>query len=138
MEFRDFIRQVTANLPCELSFQDNEGEDEAVINMQTAGERHQVVTAQQWIYEKKRFLKFYTPVAKVGALKPAKLKQLLILNSSLVYGSFALAGDDVVLTATLDLSLPPDIAADTCINLLQKLAKTADSYEKLVFGRDRN
>lgn len=135
MEFRDLLRQAAGKLPCELSFENYEGEDEAVVNMQLDDGRHQVLTIEPSRREGRAFLRITTPVAKATELKPQQLKQVLQLNASLLYGAFALLGDELILTDTIDRG--PQDDPEVCARIMAHVARTADNYEKMVFGRDR-
>ncbi|MBI3926719.1 MAG: hypothetical protein HY319_14355 [Armatimonadetes bacterium] len=135
MEFRDLLRQAAEMLDCELTFESYEGEDEAVVNVRLEDGRHQVLTVEPSRQEGRDFLRITTPVAKATELKPQQLRQVLQLNASLLYGAFALLGDELILTDTIDRQPEPD--PEICARIMAHLARTADSYEKMAFGRDR-
>lgn len=137
LDFQEACKLLADQLKADLSFESYDEDDagvEGVINLKTGGERRQQMRLEEVTQDEAMFLRLSTVVGKAGRFVPEKYKELLLLNSSLVYGAFALMDGNIVLTETMDRD-PVDLRRTA--RVLQSMAAKADQFERMLFGVDR-
>lgn len=97
--------------------------------------RHQLVALEFFEFENEELVRLYTTIGDATALAAERLALALKINARLAHGALAVKDDRLIMTDTLMLrdADPGEIEAS-----LDYLAKTADYYEKTLFGTDQH
>jgi hypothetical protein len=95
--------------------------------------RHQLVRLEFFEYQREELFRLSTTIGPVADLERAQLVLVLESNSEFPHGALAIRGADLCMTDTLMLgeSGPAEIEA-----AVDYLARTADEYERSLFGTD--
>lgn len=100
--------------------------------------RHQMIYVESYEREGRSFLRLYSPFGRAEGLEERRLRAALRFNWTLREVAVAIAclsddGEHVVLRSELPLE---GADAQVLEQAIWGLAKTADDYEKFVFGTD--
>jgi hypothetical protein len=97
--------------------------------------RKQVVSLEFFEFEHEELVRLYTTIGRVRDMDARRLTTALRVNASLAHGALAVKDDDLAMVDTLmlDDADPGEIEAS-----IGYLARTADYYEKTIFGTDEH
>lgn len=136
LDFKEVCRLLADQVKAELSFETFEdGGVEGILNLNTGNGRHQEVRLEDATQEEAPFLRLASVVGEAGKFGPDKFKELLILNTSLLHGAFALLDGQIVLSETAERD-PVDLRRTA--RVIEYLAAKADQFERMLFGVDRS
>jgi hypothetical protein len=97
--------------------------------------RQQLVTIEFFEADGQEFARLSTRIGPIEELGEERLLMALRVNAGLPYGALAVAQQDLVMIDTHMLS---DVDLEEVSASVKYLARTADSYEKSLFGTDFN
>ena len=105
------------------------------IQVSFANGRHQLVELEIVQFEAEELVRLSTTIGSIEHLSPVRLTVALRLNAELAHGCLAIKNEDLVMTDTLMLDEADfgEIEASVAF-----LARTADDYEKTLFGTDED
>ena len=103
------------------------------IRVTWANGRHQMVALEFFELHEQEFVRLYTRIGPIEALDEARLGMALRVNAGLAHGALGVIHDSL---AMLDTQILRDADFDEVKASIDYLARTADSYEKTLFGTD--
>jgi hypothetical protein len=105
------------------------------VELVLAGGRKQKVFVETFVHENEQMARAYSVVGTTDALSEVRLKSALSLNYRLPHGALAIRDDALVMTDTFLLKEADDDEVEASVRYL---AKTADRYEKAIYGADQH
>jgi len=103
------------------------------IRVTWPGGRHQLVALEYFEQQDQEFVRMCTRIGPVEVLDEDRLISALRVNAGLAHGALAVMHDALVM---LDTQLLQDAEPNEIKASIDYLARTADSYEKTLFGTD--
>jgi hypothetical protein len=97
--------------------------------------RHQLVSLEFFEFEREELVRLCSVIGPVSALHREQLVSALRANAVLAHGALAILGDDICVTDTLMVT---DADAGEIEAAIEHMARTADQYERTLFGTDVN
>lgn len=105
------------------------------VQVRFADGRHQVVSLEFFEHEEEELVRIFTTIGRTDSLTAERLSLALSINARLAHGALAVKNDALIMTDTLMLK---DAGSAEIEASLAYLAKTADYYEKMLFGTDEH
>ena len=96
--------------------------------------RHQLVQLEFFEFENEELVRLYTTIGDARELSAVRLTTALRINAELAHGALGVRYDHLIMTDTLSLV---EADAGEIKGSIGYLAKTADFYEKTIFGTDQ-
>ena len=96
--------------------------------------RRQLVSIEFFEYQEEELVRLWSATGPVSALSREQLATALDSNMHLAHGALAIKDDDLCLVDTL----PGDADENDVAACIEFLARSADEYERVVFGTDVN
>lgn len=123
--FSDLCRQVCESLNWELL--------PTGIVVRWGDGRHQLVSLEFFEFEREGLVRLSTTIGKIAELNREQLMTALRSNAELAHGALAIQGNNLCMTDTLMVAVsgPAEIEA-----AIEYLARTADEYERTIYGTD--
>ena len=135
MDFQARVEEAASALATTARFETFDEDDvEATLEIAVEPGRHQGVTLAPDHSEGVSFLRVTTTVGESRGLDGEQLRKLMVLNSSLLYGTFAISDGALVLTGTVETEASTAHLAK-CIEVI---ARKGDQFQKMFFGHDRH
>ena len=97
--------------------------------------RHQVVSLEFFEFEGEELVRLYTTIGSASAMGAERLTAALRVNAGLAHGALAVKDGDLAMIDTLMLKDADSSEIEASIGYL---ARTADTYEKTLFGTDEH
>ena len=110
-------------------------QNEYEVQLDLEGGRKQKVSFELFVYEKDQMGRIYSVVGDANILSETQLRSALGINNGLAHGALAIRSGELVVSDTFLMSDADEGEVEASIRFL---AKTADRYEKVLFGSDKN
>ena len=95
-------------------------------------DRRQLVAIEFFEFDQEELVRISSVMGEVASLRRDQLAIALSSNMHLAHGAMAIQGDSLCLVDTL----PSDASAEEVAACIDYLARSADEYERLVYGAD--
>jgi hypothetical protein len=105
------------------------------VFVQFSGGRHQLVRLEFFEYEMEELVRFSSTIGSVESLSRERLMTALRVNADLAHGGLAIIDDELCLVDTLLIEGADSQAVAASI---EYLAKSADEYERVIYGTDEH
>jgi hypothetical protein len=110
-------------------------QNEAQLELDVDGDRKQKVIFEPFVHGKVQMGRVYSVVGDANILSETQLRSALGINNGLAHGALAIRSGDLVVADTFLMSDADEGEVEASILFV---AKTADRYEKVLFGGDKN
>jgi hypothetical protein len=113
--------------------------DGSRITVPLESDRHQVIHVGEYEADGMQFVRVYSLLGPVADVDERRLRAALRLNWTLPYGAVGVAsldGDEGEQLVLVESALASNLSPERVETVIHSLAKTADNYEKFVFGTD--
>lgn len=135
MDFQARVNEVASVLATTASFETFDEDDvEASLEISVEPGRSQGVILAPDHSEGVSFIRVTTTVGEARGLDGDQLRKLMVLNSSLLYGTFAISDGHLVLTGTVEA----ESSAAHLAKCTEVIARKGDQFQKMFFGHDRH
>jgi hypothetical protein len=104
-----------------------------VVQIPLPGGRHQGVGVDAFDEEGEELLRLHSVIGRSETMGKVRMEAALRLNCSLRHGAIGIKDHDLVITGTLPLL---DLSEEDLERSIQYLARTADQFEREIFGTD--
>ena len=105
------------------------------IEVPLDGGRTQMIERQVFHEDGEDYIRFFSVIGPITDFDERRFKAALRLNWTMLFGAFALFDDQL---AIVDTFLIREADPDEVRLSVGHMAKTADRYEQLTFGTDKN
>ena len=95
--------------------------------------RHQQISTEYFEFDNREMVRFFTRIGSIERLSEEQLVAALRVNTGLAHGALAVREDDLVM---VDTQVLDDADLGEVKSSIDFLARTSDSYEKVLFGID--
>ncbi|NDD27753.1 MAG: hypothetical protein EB084_05735 [Proteobacteria bacterium] len=131
MSIADLIALLGEKLRFDSTY--DEAGEEWVLNVHLENHRNQAVRVFAQEDGGVQFARFVTNIGSASEFNERKLRTALEMNASLPHGTLAIFEGSLVMLTSLRLESDLSQAAE----VVGYIVRTADTYEKLLFGLDR-
>jgi len=110
-------------------------QNEYEVALDLGSGRKQKVAFEPFVHDKDQMARIYSIVGDANILSETQLRSALGINNGLAHGALAIRSGELVVADTF---LMGDADEGEVEGSIRFLAKTADRYEKVLFGGDKN
>jgi hypothetical protein len=105
------------------------------VEVPCEGTRRQLVSLEFFEHEDEELVRLYTVIGSVEQINSMRLGMALRLNFGLPHGALAVRGEELVMVDTLMLEDADSAEVEAAISYM---ARTADYYERTIYGTDEH